>query len=434
MPLGRHIAHHALLKYAFLLLAAGLALAGCQDKISTLGAQYYSDTISTETSIRNDPGFIQFADTLRPFVAANGVDYGLNDSTTLMIIGKVNNPYPPSNTENLESWGFLAFPPLDSVNNITGVRLILKDHLYKYGDSTSATSSMVDLSVYAVYNAVFDAMDSFPTANPPNGGVLVGSIDTLFPDSTDRELAITLNQNSNAVIPLLTESFNAFVIIPKPTMTNARGFGTIHSYSDASSIPQMIYYLKNGNSVVATPTLDFHIVHDMSITPTNEFTLRGSMGKRERITLNLTRPTDTAQLNGFTTINNATLVLHIDPNNSSHSNIQGDTAGPDVVLLGTVDSADHYESNGYLDPTDPTNTTYRFQVRTLIEQWLRNPSQNLGFELRSGFDDHSFGALESIGVEDNTLNRWTFYGPNYGMSHSDSTKRPYFILSYSKLK
>jgi hypothetical protein len=68
-----------------------------------------------------------------------------------------------------------------------------------------------------------------------------------------------------------------------------------------------------------------------------------------------------------------------------------------------------------------------------VEQWLRTPAQNLGFELRSGFVTHNYGlpaTFENIGAEDNTLNRWTFYGPDC----ADTSKRPYFILSYSRLK
>jgi hypothetical protein len=430
--------HHtyALLKYVFIFLAAGLLFTGCSDNITTLGAQYFTDTIANKTSIRSDAAFIQFADTLRPFVTANGIPYTLTDSTTLMIIGKVS-----VNNENLESWGFLQFPPLTSATDSTiiGVRLLLKDQVYKYGDTTSATSSDIHFQVYGVYGPVSDVMDSFSVTELTNlmstgKAVPVGAIDTTFPDSTDRVLAITL---TSAAFPLLAQSFNAFVITPttpKASMTNARGFGTIHSYGDVNSVPQIEYYYSNGDSSFVYPTLDFHIVHDMTVTPQNEFTLRGSTGKREKIFLNLAIPKDTTdmQLDQFTTVNNATLVLHLDAANSSHSNNSGDTIGPDVVQLGLVDSANHYDGNGYLDPSDPTRTTYRFQLRGVVQNWLRYPTQNFGFELSSGYSTRSFDAAapESIGVEDNTLNRWTFFGPGY----SDSTKRPYFILSYSKLK
>ncbi len=427
---------HDLLKHTIILLTASLALSGCVDRISTLGLQYYTDTISTETSIRNDPAFMQFADTVRPFVTANGIDYSLTDSTTLMMIGKVNNPY--GNGDNVESWAVLHFPPMsqDTESMLTGVKLILKDGNCSYGDTTSAQSTTVAFNVYGLFNSL-EAYDTVSTLAPwtiPATQPLFGSVDTVFPDSTDRALDIPLK---NTVWSNLTASSFNFVITPMEgaqAMTNIRGFGTIHSYGDENSVPQLEYYLSNGDSGFVTPTSDLFYVHDMTpLPPGGEFTLRGGSGERERVTLNLTIPKDTtdSQLNAFTTINNATLVLHLDPAHSSHSNIQSDTLGPDIALVGTVDSADHYDGNGVPDSTLPTNYTYHFQVRSLVQEWLRDSIPNLGFELRAGYSTRSFyeQAPYSIGVEDNTVNRWTFYGPN-----ASPALRPYFIISYSKLK
>ncbi len=423
--------YHALLKHTIFLLAVGLALSGCVDRISTLGAQYYTDTIGTYTSIRNDPAFMQFADTVRPFVTANGIDYALNDSTTLMVIGKVSNPYPSDN-DNMESWGLLQFPPLfqDTVDKIIGVRLILKDQNFKYGDTTSSLASTIRYSVYTCFGKVTDTTSaiSMLDLNQP----AIGTIDTVFPDLLDSALVIPID----GVKPNLTASTLGFVVIPTPgqTMTNCRGFGTIHSYGDVNSIPRLELILNDGTTIYETPTVDFHIVHDMNVAPTGEFSLRGSAGIRERINLNISNPADTTdkQLDPLTTINNATLVLHLDPANSSHSNLSGDTIGPDAVQLGLVDSGGHYDSNGSLDSNSATNTTYHFQVRGIIQNWLRDTTQNKGFELRAGYITRDFDAAapEAIGVEDYTVNRWTFYGPNC----SDLTKRPYIILSYSKLK
>jgi hypothetical protein len=421
--------NHALLKYTIILLTAGLAFAGCVDRISTLGLQYYTDTIATETSIRSDAAFMQFADTVRPFVTANGIDFALTDSTTLMMIGKVNNPY--GNNDYMESWGLLQFPSLiqDSVNMIVGVRLILKDGNCSYGDTTSGNGSRVSFNVYGLTDGRdFDTVSSLASITPPP----IGTIDTIFPDSTDRalEIPISLSVKNN-----LTSPFFNYIITPMSKMTNVRGFGTIHSYSDINSVPLIEYYLNNGDSVFDEPIqTDLHYVHEMSTPPPGEFTLRGSAGERERIMLTLANPKDTtdAQLSPLTTINNAVLVLHLDPTNSSHSNVSGDTIGPDIVQLGLVDSGGHYDGNGTIDSSSPNNTTYRFQIRDIVQEWLRDSIPNLGFEIRAGYSSRSFYAPApySIGVEDNTVNRWTFYGPNC----SDMTKRPYFILSYSKLK
>ncbi|HET6401112.1 MAG TPA: hypothetical protein VFH95_06900 [Candidatus Kapabacteria bacterium] len=413
-----------MLRYAYLFLAAGLVLAGiltgCQDRISTLGAQFYADTVGIHTLVRNDAGFMQFADTIHPLVNVNGVGVTLTDSTNLILIGRV-----AIGNENLESWGLIQFPSLDTATAkmVTGIRLLLKDFAYKYGDTTSTT---VDFRVWTTYNKVFDATTSLSMSDL--SPIPVDSIDTVFGDTADHILPLPLD--TTLVKPLLTESFNAFVITPGPNMTNVRAFGALHNYSyDENSIPELQLILNNGDTIYRYPTLDFHLVKDNSTTPSGEFTLRASTGRRERVNLNLTRPTDTLHLDQFTSINNATLVLHLDPNNTRLATLADDTVGPNIVQLGLLDSADHPEGNGFLDLSDPTHTTYRFQVRTILETWLRNPSQNLGFELRSEFAYRTIGG-ELIGVEDNTLNRWTFYGPNC----SDTSKRPYFILSYSKLR
>jgi hypothetical protein len=436
---------HFLLKFTLIIITLGFVLAGCVDRISTLGGQYYTDTVGTQTSIRNDTGFIQFFDTLRPFVTTspdginslNGIDYTLTDSTTLMIIGKVVSDANTDKNENLESWGILKFPALsqDSADMVVGVRLILKDENFSYGDTLSSQVSFLVYEYFPPGQEILDTVSALPTLMPwtlnASSGY-VGSIDTLFPDSSDRALEIPIH---NTVIPDLTASSLVFIIAPndqKNDMINARGFGTIHSYGDPNSVPQIQYYLSNGDSVYDAPISDLFVVHDMSTIPAGEFTLRGGTGKRERINLHLTRPKDTAQLNAFSTINNGMLVLHIDPLYSAHSDLGTDTLGPDIVQLGEVDSGGHFDGNGYPDPSDTSDGIYRFQVRGLVQNWLSDSAMNYGFELRSGFSSRSFYAPdpETIGVEDNTLDRWTFYGPNC----ADTTKRPYFILSYSKLK
>lgn len=409
-----------MLKYALLFFAASFVLAGCQDRISTLGSQFYTDTVGLHTLIRNDTGFLRFADTTRPVITVNGVNVTLTDSTNLMLVGRV-----AIGNENLESWGLIQFLPLtaDTARMVAGIRLLLKDFTYKYGDTTSTA---VDFRVWTSYNKVFDSTTSLSMSDLSS--TPVSSIDTVFGDTTDHTLPLSLD--TSAVKPLLTESLNAFVITPGPTMTNVRAFGTLHNYlNDANSIPELQLILNNGDTIYRFPTLDFHLVKDNSSSPSGEFTLRASTGRRERVTLNLTRPTDTLHLDQFTSINNATLVLHLDPANTRLSSLVGDTVGPNIVLLGASDSANHPEGNGILDLSDPTHSTYRFQARGLVEYWLRNPFLNLGFELRSEFAYRSIG-LETVGVEDNTLNRWTFFGPNC----SDTTKRPYLILSYSKLR
>jgi len=349
------------------------------------------------------------------------------DASTMMIIGKV-----ATGNENLESWGVLQFPPLgsqDSINRIVGIRLLLKNIPYKYGDTTS---SHID---FQVFEAPPGNKITYSTIQIAASDYTVTPIGTIkqdgFTDSTDRVLAIPIDTAIKK--DLLATSF-IFLVAPTSGMVNARGFGTSENTGDANSIPQLEYTIDTGQVgnigpmvVYRTPVLDMHVIKDQTVTPPHEFTLRGGTGLRELVFDSLMRPTDSAQLNAFSTINNAVLVLKLDASNSAHSNLAVDTSGPLVLkLTNVVDTGAVLWTQGYHDASDPT--ILRFQLRTLIEFWLRNPTQNFGLELRAGYVPRVFaGAV--IGVEDNTINRWTFYGQDY----PDSTKRPQLVLSYSKL-
>jgi hypothetical protein len=431
-----------LIKKFFLVIASSFAMAGCGDRISTLGSAYYADTVGFHTIIRMDTGFMQFRDTLRPFVTYLGLDYNLTNYSPLMIIGKVLPNNPGGSNENLESWGLMKFNPIssDSIGMILSVRLLLKDLNYMYGD---VSNSIENFQVWNETN--YKVTDSTnPLTNPLTIGDLssspVGSIDTIFNDTADDVLIIPLpGINSTNFSNLSVPSF-AFVVTPNqskatPVMTNARAFGTTdNGVNDLNSVEELQIALNNGDTIYEGPTLDEHYVIDnsASLKNQNEFTLRGGTGAREHISFNLTRPGDTAKLTQFTTVNNADLVLHLDQANSRQSDLSIDTSGPAIVqITGVGDTACALIGFGYRDTSNMSDIRVHFQIRGLIEDWLRSPVNNFGLELRSGFVTRLIpgsGGV-NIGVEDNTLNRWTFYGQNY----SDATKHPQLILTYSNL-
>jgi len=78
------------------------------------------------------------------------------------------------------------------------------------------------------------------------------------------------------------------------------------------------------------------------------------------------------------------------------------------------------------------NNVYNFQIRGFIEQAIRRNQDSLVVELRTGFPVNPTRTinLESIGVEDYHLNRWTFY--NVGAA--DLLKRPRLSITYSFLR
>ncbi|MDP4242080.1 MAG: hypothetical protein Q8921_05005 [Bacteroidota bacterium] len=409
----------------FVLLCLALVVSSCEEKVSTLGAPYYRDTVQFNRTIRTDTGFMTMRPVSVPRIVLGGNTYSITLFSPLLIVGKVTQG------ENIESWGVLQFPTLPdtTIAKVVGIRLLLKDQTYKYGDTTTSPNRL-DLQVYEyspLAGAYLDSLTSLSKSALVS--TPLGSFQGDFADVNDSVLAFSID--TSIVKKDLRSASLAFVVAPGATMTTARGFGSMES-GDTNARPQIEYSIKVDTGILVTRLTalkDLHIAMDQSDpTPAGEFMLRGSTGWRVFDTLSLTRPGDTAQLTAFSTINSAELILSLDPARSRRSTLSFDTAGPAIVqLLGTNDTGAALFASGYHDASDPN--IYHFQIRTLVEYWLRNPTKNFGFELRAGYNTRTFVAGDAFGVEDNTINRWTFYGQDA----TDPTKRPKFILSYSKL-
>jgi hypothetical protein len=322
----------------------------------------------------------------------------------------------------------LQFPVLPDTTfaKVIGARLLIRDQTFKYGD-TATTPNRIDLQLYEYSPVNGTLLDSTTTlAKSQLKAVPSGIFQADFPDVNDSTLPLLIDAS---VLPDLKSASLALIVAPGNTMTMVRGFGTGDA-TDTNARPAIEYTLLDSTKIIVRSTVDFHIVSDNSATPSDEFSIRGSQGLRVFDTMSLTRPTDSAQLSRFSTINNAELVLKFDPLRSRHSTLVVDTMGPAIARLTALDDTGAvlpFPSNGYYNASD---TTYHFQVRGLVEYWLRNPGSNFGMELRSGFIYRSFGSGSVVGVEDNTVNRWTFYGQNA----VDPANRPKLILSYSRLQ
>ena len=415
-------------------------MAGCIDRVTSLGSTYYADTVGFHTITLSDTAFMQMTEIQHPTISYEGLSYNLTNFSPLMIIGKVLPENPSGSNEQLESWGLIKFNPIpaDSVTMVTGIRLLLKDLNYSYGN---VSNSNEDFQVWIETNGKVSDSTNYLTQPLKLSDLAdtVGSVDTVFYDTADHVLPISFNSPSSLALvkSWLSASSLAFVITPTQNnpaliMNNARGFGTTdNSVDDANSVPQLELTLNNGSIIDETPSMDEHLVMDNSpsLATLGEFTLRGGAGTREHISMNFSLP-ETAGLTQFTTINNAVLVLHLDQNNSRESDLGFDTVGPAIVQITAVgDTGAALIGFGYRDSSDVS--AIRFQIRGLIEDWLRSPVNNFGLELRSGFVTRNVGGV-NIGVEDNTLNRWTFYGQNYTGPNA-AILRPQLILTYSNL-
>src|ERR1035437_2182758 len=262
---------HAVLLSSLFFVLIGAVLSSCEDKISTLGAPYYRDTVQFNRSVRTDTGFMKMRTVVVPTISIGGNSYAITLFSPLMIVGKVLTTF-----ENIESWGVLQFPTLpdSTLSRVVGIRLLLKNQDYKYGDTITAPNRM-DLQVYEY--------------SPPNG-LQLDSITQLaksalipipsalfqgdFADVNNSVLPFTIDLS---IVKDLHSASLAFVVAPGSTMTNARAFGSMES-ADTLARPQLEYSVKVDTGILVItiiPSLDLHIAMDMSgPPPAGEFTLR----------------------------------------------------------------------------------------------------------------------------------------------------------------
>jgi hypothetical protein len=415
--------HHTRFLIALaLVLSLGGALASCEESSSSIGLQYYSDTVAYKTdTVGALSPVLTWTPTSQPKIVAGSRTFNLTWASPLMLVGRSKQ-----GTEDVESWGVLRFLGVgsDTLSKTTAVRLLLHTIQFKYG--LDSANSNVDFQIYAQRGGgtITDSSTSINTTELTT--TPVASFTGSLIDSTGTLVSIPLD---SAEIPKLIATSYAFVIEPGPTMNHARGFAT----SDATSalVPLIEYTVQTDTGIakITRPaSLDMHVVKDASQLTAGEFELRGSLGTRMHLDLDMRRIQDSLGLTRFSTVNSAVLELHADLANTRISNIQLDTAGPTIVrLTGTTDSATAYYGAMTHDPARPD--VYTITFGNLLELWLRDPSSYHGIDLRAGWNNRLFISTLA-GVEDNTLNRWSFYGPNA----TDPAKRPRVFISHSTLK
>jgi hypothetical protein len=414
-----------LLSIVSLLVLGSLAVAGCKESISNIGGPFFPDKISQKTLTLSDTNVLKLSNFVRTTVQSPVHSYNVNSFGTTLFVGKVKDA---AASEDLQVWSLLRFQSItaDTLANVDSIRLQLRLIAYRYGDPSS---THVDVSVYAeTKQKVNDSTSSLLLSdlNPTPLGSFVGDI------SSDSTPTISIKLDT-ALYKKLDLSTVAFVVVPN-TMTTVRGFGASETGTTgfAPSMEYNVHQPSASELVTTRPAVfDYHLVQDASTVPSGEFSLRGSASRRELVAVALSTLNNASDsISGFSTVNSAVLVLKLDPARTRHSANAGDTLGPAIVQLYAPSSSDSLGllvAYGTADRADPT--IYRFQIRTLIEQWLRFPDKNFGFEVRAGYVLRGFGTRLDT-VDDFTLNRFTFFGSDA----TDTTKRPSLILTYSILK
>ncbi|MEP7235141.1 MAG: hypothetical protein ABI778_07580 [Ignavibacteriota bacterium] len=411
----------------FLLIVsvAGI-LASCTEKLSVVGSDFLHDTISRGVHSYSDSNVVAFQPIdKRAITISYGLHVALNASAPELFFGKVNN--------DIEMWAAMKLPIVPpSLGSILSDTLYLRmksPYPYHYG---AENDQVVDFAVWTeLGNLVNDSTTSLPLGLQDVIGSYQG---TLMKDSI---LKIAIPLDTAVLNRNLRTSSLALVIKPNDAMNTIRWFAS-NENGDSTFAPTLKLFTQTATdtaSVYLHPTIDFHIVgKEQTVVPPGEFMLRGSYAKRERIVVRIDSIKAQLKLTPFATINSGVLQIRSDKNFRKVSNVPLDSIGPSLIYIPnpTVsDSAQSFVAYGTSPAADPD--LYGFQIRTLIENSLRSGVDSLVFELCSGFAFHYFKGSYA-GAEDYNIDRWMFYGPDYGSTPVDIDKRPKLVVTYSYLR
>ena len=411
--------------FLFLIAACGVFLTSCQEKISGVGSSYLHDTVSSGIRTFVDSSAFVCLPIVKHTAIAGTRNFNMNANATALLFGKVAS-------EQIESWAAMKIPILpDSVGQLLADSLILKmKFAFHNGDPNDLK---IDFTVYTeIGNKV---NDSTTTLQMSDLSLPIASYSGT--KGKDSLLSITIGLDTAILNPKLRTASLALVIVPNAGMNTIRGFAS-NENGDNTYAPQLKFRVKGATDTTTlyrNPTSDIHIVSTGNYTPPQgEFILRGSYASRERITVSIKNIKQQLALNPFVTINSALLQVRNDSKLHTYSNTPFDTTAPALAYIPNTsvgDSGHSFIEYGSHNTTDPD--FYSFQIRGYVEHALRNGDDSLVVELRSGFAFRTFSG-SSVDVEDYDINRWAFYGQDYGTTDADKAKRPKLAITYSYLR
>ena len=408
--------------FAFFIAAPGFLASSCTEKISGVGSTFLHDTVSSGIHLFADSSLFSFQPVVRRTINASGVDFNLNTDASSIFVGKV-----PS--EGFESWGALKMPFLtDTIGQILTDTLVLRmRYPYHYGDPAD---QKIDFTVYTNTNLT----SATSTLGSSDKGKPIGSFSGLV--RNDTLITILIGLDTTILNPLLRTASLALLIVPNAPMNTVRAFAS-NENGDNTFSPTLKCIVKGATDTSTkyfNPTFDFFVEISDNPSQSGEFITRGGFGARERIVIRIDSIRNQLKLNPFVTINSALLELRSDPKYHTFSDVPYDTTGPSLAYLPNTtvgDSGHTFVEYGTSSTSD--TTLYGFQIRTLIENALRLSSDSLVLEVRSGFAYRIISG-STVDVEDYNINRWAFYGFNYGSSDADKAKRPKLVLTFSYLR
>ncbi len=388
------------LKLMLLTLFLGCAIAGCSQDPASVGTKLIS---GSEKFSAHDTSIIAIRDTTFKFAGPNG-------GGPSVLVG---------NYSSVEARALLQFftpiPALLDTVHIDTVKLSLT---VSYTWNMGAPAEFVIRKVTTPWSAATLTVDSLPrlyfaptlsASITDKDTISVGRVVTALFDSS------IIRQWINITVDGSKPLFFSIALVTKPGMANTGIWGFYQFGTSTPPSLKILYHSNDGvrDSIDLNSGSGTFLATKTPFLPSGFIETQAGISIRSKINFNLKPISDSISR---AIVNNATMELTLDTATS-----QIGTGTPDSVLafIGGSDARPDSVSKAYFaygyrkDPSQTTDIVYTFNVTSMAQQWINNPSTYQGVVLQSITDESSVDKL-------------SFY------SSKDLTKAPRLFVTYTK--
>lgn len=365
-------------------LVIGLAIAGCSQDPASVGTKLIrgNDKFSA-----HDTSIVAIHDTTFKFVGPNGGggnvlvgNYSSVDATALLQF-------------------FTTIPDSLTTVHIDSVRLSLTVS-YTWNMRTAQADFIIQ-EVTTPWSAASVTVDSVLNFNPRLPGSIAGK------DSISIGKVVTAQIDSSIVrrwinITVDTSKPRLFSIALKPGITNT-GIWGFSQFGTITPPSLKILYSKNGvrDSIDLNSGSGTFLATRIPFLPSGFIETQAGISIRSKINFNLKSISDSV---GRAIVNNATMELTL---NNAESQLGAGSPDSVLALIGGSDArpdsvSTAYFAYGYRKDTSQTHIVYTFNVTSIAQQWISNPSRYRGLVLHSITDPSSVDKLSFYSSKDPT--------------------------------
>ena len=384
------------LKSIIVTLFFGLLSFGCSEDPTSVGSKLIP---GSEKFSAHDTSITSIRDTTFTFKGPNGGGFNI-------LVG---------NSSTVDASALLQFfttiPDSLTTVHIDTVKLSLTV-TYTWNPAPSSADFIIQevttpwSSATVTVDSVLNLSPSLPGSFANKDSIIFGNVVTALIDSSIVRKWINITVDT---------SKPRFFSIALKAAGNNTGIWGFSQFGTTAPPSLKIYYSKNGvrDSIDLNFGSGTFFATKTPSPPSGFIEMQGGISIRSKINFDLTPISDSI---GRAIVNNATMELTL---NNEASQLGAGTPDSVLALIGGSDAHPDSVSTAYYafgyrkDATQTTNSVYTFNVTSIAQQWISNPSTYKGVVLRSLSDESSVDKL-------------LFY------SSKDSTRAPRLSITYTK--